>query len=486
MAQKISIDPLTRLEGHGKIDIFLNDDGTVQDSYFQVVELRGFEQFCQGRPVEELPRITPKICGVCPGAHHMASSKAADAVYGLTPPPAARKIRELFYNAHVAHSHILHFFALAAPDFVPGPSAGPEKRNILGLVEELGKGAVRRVLQNRGYAQKIQGLIAGHPIHPVASLPGGMAGPLSEPTRQEIAGMARELKEFAQFALWFFENHILAEEKNQKLLTSEMFTHRTHYMGLVDEQGRVNFYDGQLRVVDPEGHRLAQFEDAAYLEHIAETVLPWSYMKFPYLRQKGWHGLVDGAQSGVYRVNSLARLNVADGMATALAQEAYERMYDFYGSPMIHNTLAFHWARLVELMQTAEALVDLAQDPEITSPDIRVLPEATPTEGVGVVEAPRGSLIHHYTTDGNGLVKTVNLIVATVQNNAGMGMSVKKAAQNLIQNGAADEAVLDMIEMGYRAYDPCLACATHALPGESDLEVRLWRDETLLRTLSRS
>ncbi|MFO7718167.1 MAG: nickel-dependent hydrogenase large subunit [Desulfohalobium sp.] len=164
----------------------------------------------------------------------------------------------------------------------------------------------------------------------------------------------------------------------------------------------------------------------------------------------------------------------------------YERMYDFYGSPMIHNTLAFHWARLVELMQTAEALVDLAQDPEITSPDIRVLPEATPTEGVGVVEAPRGSLIHHYTTDGNGLVKTVNLIVATVQNNAGMGMSVKKAAQNLIQNGAADEAVLDMIEMGYRAYDPCLACATHALPGESDLEVRLWRDETLLRTLSRS
>lgn len=486
MAQKISIDPLTRLEGHGKIDIFLNDDGTVQDSYFQVVELRGFEQFCQGRPVEELPRITPKICGVCPGAHHMASSKAADAVYGLTPPPAARKIRELFYNAHVAHSHILHFFALAAPDFVPGPAAGPGKRNILGLVDELGKGTVRRVLQNRGYAQKIQELIAGHPIHPVASLPGGMAGPLSENTRQEIAGMAGELKEFAQFALWFFENHILAQEKNRELLTSAMFTHKTHYMGLVDAQGRVNFYDGQLRVVDPEGHTLAQFEDGEYLEHIAETVLPWSYMKFPYLRQKGWHGLVDGAESGVYRVNSLARLNVADGMATALAQEAYERMRDFYGSAMIHNTLAFHWARLVELMQTSETLVELAQDRELTSPDIRVLPEGTPTEGVGVVEAPRGTLIHHYTTDANGLVKTVNLVVATVQNNAGMGMSVKKAAQNLIHNGAADEAVLDMIEMGYRAYDPCLACATHALPGESDLEVRLWREGTLLRTLSRS
>ncbi|ACV69542.1 Ni/Fe hydrogenase subunit alpha [Desulfohalobium retbaense] len=486
MAKKISIDPLTRLEGHGKIDIFLNDDGTVQDSYFQVVELRGFEQFCQGRPVEELPRITPKICGVCPGAHHMASSKAADAVYGLTPPPAARKIRELFYNAHIAHSHILHFFALAAPDFMPGPEAGPGKRNILGLVDELGKGAVRRVLQNRGYAQKIQGLIAGHPIHPVASLPGGMAGPVSEKTRQEIAGMASEIREFAQFALWFFENHILAQDRNRELLTGELFTHRTHYMGLVDSQGRVNFYDGQLRVVTPEGETMAQFDGSDYLEHLAETVLPWSYMKFPYLRDKGWHGLIDGADSGVYRVNSLARLNVADGMATPLAQEAYETMRAFYGGTPIHNTLAFHWARLVELMQAAEALVDLSQDPEVTDTNVRSLPEGRPGEGVGVVEAPRGSLIHHYTTDANGLVKTVNLIVATVQNNAGMGMSVKKAAQGLIQDGAPDEAVLDMIEMGYRAYDPCLACATHALPGESDLEVRLWHNNAVFRTLKRS
>jgi F420-non-reducing hydrogenase large subunit len=482
---KITISPITRLEGHGQIDIILDESGNVADAYLQVVELRGFEKFCEGRPVEELPRITPKICGVCPGAHHIASAKACDAVYGITIPSAARKLRQLYLNAHIVHSHLLHFFALAAPDFIPGAGADKAARNLLGLVGEVGLELGRKVLQSRGCAQKIQGIIAGHPIHPVAALPGGMARAVSAEEQTEIVGMARRLVEFASDALSIFEKKLLADPSVKDQIEGDTYYHRTHYAGMVDDNGLVNFYDGRIRIVDPQGREIALFEAADYLRHIAERVVPWSYLKIPYLKNVGWKGITDGAESGIYRVNSLARLNVADGMATAMAQAAYERMYDHFGHKPVHNTLAFHWARLIECLYCAEATLKLARDPEITSLDIRALPTKTPSFGVGAVEAARGTLYHHYETDSRGMIKSVNLIVATVQNNAAMNLSVKKAAQKLIHSGEVSDEILDRVEMAFRAYDPCLACATHSLPGSMPLKLTLWQGNRKVRTLMR-
>jgi F420-non-reducing hydrogenase large subunit len=486
VSETITISPMTRLEGHGKIDILLDDDGNVADAYLQVVELRGFEKFCEGRPVEEMPRITPKICGVCPGAHHMAAAKACDAVYGVTIPPAAVKLRELFLNAHIVHSHLLHFFALAAPDFIPGPDAPPAKRNILGLIEQVGMDFGKKVLQNRGFAQKIQGMIAGHPIHPVAALPGGMSKSLSEGERAEIETMAESLVGFSEEALDLFATEVLGNATQADLVGSDTYYHETHYAGLVDEDGRVNFYDGRVRAVDPNGREVALFEAAQYLDHIAERVLPWSYLKVPYLKNVGWNGIIDGAESGIYRVNSLARLNVAEGMATPKAQKAYEQLYAHFGQKPVHHTLAYHWARLIECLYCAEETLAKARDPEITSTEVRNVPTGTPKEGVGVVEAARGTLYHHYVTDSRGMMKSVNLIVATVQNNAGMNMSVKKAAQAFITNGDFSDALLDRVEMAFRAYDPCLACASHALPGRMPLRIDIHQGGRLARRLERN
>jgi F420-non-reducing hydrogenase large subunit len=485
VARHVKISPITRLEGHGTIDIVLDDGGDVTDAFLQVVELRGFEKFCEGRPVEELIRIMPKICGVCPGAHHMAAAKAADAVYGLEIPPTARKLRELFYNAHIAHSHMLHFFALAAPDFIPGADADPSRRNLLGLIEEVGRDFGLDVLKHRGFAQKIQGMIAGHPIHPVAAVPGGMAHPLSEEDRVDAANMGESMVGFAQRALDLFRERILGHEDLAGVITSDAYLHRTYYAGLVDPDGKVNFYDGRVRVIDPEGGEVASFDPSDYLDHLAEHVEPWSYLKFPYLKRVGWSGITDGVESGVFRVNALARLNVANGMATPLAQQAYEEFFSFFGGKPVHHTIAFNWARLVELLYAAEEVHRLARDPEITGTHIRVLPSERPREGIGAVEAARGTLYHHYETNADGIVKKVNLIVATAQNNAGMCMSVKRAAQAFIHGGEVSDGILDRVEMAFRAYDPCLACATHTLPGQMPLRLRIHRPDGSIETAER-
>jgi F420-non-reducing hydrogenase large subunit len=486
MTRHIKISPITRLEGHGTIDIILDDDGNVADAYLQVVELRGFEKFCEGRPVEELIRLMPKICGVCPGAHHMAAAKAADAVFEVEIPSAARKLRELFYNAHIAHSHMLHFFALAAPDFLPGADAPPDQRNILGVVDAVGREFGLSVLRNRGFAQKIQGLIAGHPIHPVVAVPGGMAKPLEENDRDEIARMADSMVDFALAARQLFVDRILSQSEIADLLTGDTYDHQTHYAGMVDSDGKVNFYDGDIRVVDPSGEELARYRAEDYLDHVAEHVEPWTYLKFPFLKAKGWQGLVDGPDSGVFRVNSLARLNVASGMATPAAQEAYEELFDFFGSQPVHKTLAFHWARLVELIFAAEEVQRLSRDEEIADRHVREIPSARPREGVGAVEAARGTLFHHYETNAEGIVKRVNLIVATVQNNAGMCLSVKKAAKAFIKRGHVTDGILDRVEMAFRAYDPCLACSTHALPGKMPLRLNIRYPDGTVETRVRS
>ena len=470
--KRITVDPITRLEGHGKIEIFLDDEGNVANAYLQIPELRGFEKFCEGRPVEELPRITPRICGVCPSAHHMASTKATDAVYHVDPPPAAKKLRELYYCAHMCHSHIAHFYALAAPDFVLGPTANPAERNILGVVAKVGLEIGGEVIKHRAYAQDIQAVIGGKATHSVCGLPGGMSRAITEEERADFEEKAKSMVEFGKFSLKLFDDVVLGNKEYVDIITGPIYTMESYYMGMVDANNKVNFYDGDIRVVGPDGKETAKFKVADYVDYIGEHTEPWSYLKFPFLKKVGWKGFVEGKDSGVYRVAPLARLNVADGMATPLAQEAYEKMYSTLGGKPVHATLAFHWARLVEILYAAERLLELCQDKEVTDPDVRTIPTATPDEGVGVVEAPRGTLYHHYKTDDKGMVEKVNLIVATVQNNPAMNMSIKKAAQKLITAGkAASEGLLNMVEMAFRAYDPCLACATHTLPGQMPLEV---------------
>jgi F420-non-reducing hydrogenase large subunit len=473
MAKKISIDPITRLEGHGKIEIFLDDDGNVKNAYLQVPELKGFEQFCVGRPVEELARITPRICGVCPTAHHMCSTKALDAVYHVKPTETALKLRRLIYNAFMAEDHLLHFFFLGGPDFVVGPDAPPGERNILGVIGKVGIEIGKQVIDMRRRLRSVITHLGGKVIHPVCGLPGGVSKGLAEDQRQAFLKVAKDAVEFSKFCLQVFNDIVLKNNTYLDLIVGDIFKHQTYYMGLVDENNKVDLYDGKIRVVDPNGKEFVKFEAKDYLDHIIEHVEPWSYIKFPYLKNIGWKGFVDGIDSGVYRVAPLARLNASDGMKTPLAQAEYEKMFDTLGGKPSHHTLAFHWARLIEVMYVSEELVQLLEDKSITNPDIRNLPTETPDEGVGVIEAPRGTLFHHYKTDENGMVTGVNLIVATVNNSAAISMSIAKAAKNLIKNGKVNDGLLNMVEMAFRPYDPCLACATHSLPGKMPLIVNI-------------
>ena len=408
----------------------------------------------------------------------MASCKATDAVYKVDPPPAAKKLREVFYCSHMIHSHIAHFYALAAPDFVMGPTSDPAQRNILGVVGKVGVAVGGEVLKHRAYAQQIQATIGGKATHTTCGLPGGMSRPITEQERLDFVEKAKSCVEFSKFSLKLFNDVVLSNKTYLDIILGDVYTMKSYYMGLVDKNNKVNFYDGDVRVIDPDGKEFARFKPADYLKHIAEHPEPWTYLKFPFLKQVGWKGFTEGKESGVYRVSPLARLNVADGMATPLAQAEYEKMYKTLGGKPVHATLVFHWARLVELLYASERLLDLCQDKEVASQDVRTLPTATPDEGVGIVEAPRGTLIHHYKTDANGMVTKVNLIVATAHNYAAMDMSVKKAAQGLIKKGvAASEGLLNMVEMAFRAYDPCMGCATHTLPGQMPLEIIVRKSE---------
>ncbi len=471
--QKISIDPITRLEGHGRIDIFLDDAGDVANAYMVIPELRGFEKFAEGRRVEEMNDITPRICGVCPEAHHMAATKAADAVYHVDPPPTAKKLRELFYSAFYVADHTVHFYILAAPDFVLGPDASPAERNILGLIHKVGVETGTAVIQARGKAMDIVGALGGRKVHPTFGVPGGVAKKITEEERASFEKIGRDLVDFGLFSIQLFKDVVLKNQGYVDLILSEAFTLPTYYMGMVDASNKTNFYDGKVRVVGPDGKELLKYSPNEYLDVVAERVEPWTYLKFPYLKKVGWKGLVTGADNGIYQATPLSRLNAADGMATPRAQEAYEEFYATLGGKPVHHTLATHWARLVELLYAAERLLELSQDPEITGPHFRNLPTEKPTEGVGIVEAPRGTLTHHYITDERGIVKKANLIVGTTNNYAPIALSVKKAAQAVIQKGVVTEGILNRVEMAFRSYDPCFGCATHTLSGQMPLEVRI-------------
>lgn len=486
MGRKITIDPITRLEGHGKIDVFLNEQGNVDRAYFQVPELRGFEKFVEGRPAEDMPQITSRICGVCPTAHHMAATKALDDLYRVEPPPAARKIRELVYSTFMVEDHALHFYFLGGPDFVVGPTAEKAKRNVLGVLGVVGAEIGLKVIGLRKQLRELISLAGGKVIHPVFGLPGGISKALSKQDQEKFAVGASAAVEFAQFSLELFNKVVLQNPKYVEWITSAAYTHQTHYMGLVDADNKVNFYDGALRVVDPAGKELLKFKAQEYLQHVAEHVEPWSYVKFCFLKDVGWKGFAEGADSGVYAVAPLARLNASDGMATPKAQAAYEQFFETLGGKPVHHTLANHWARLIELLYAAERMQELAADAQIVDPNVRTLPTATPKEGIGVVEAPRGTLFHHYQTDERGVVTQANLIVATQNNAARIAMSVDKAAKGVIQNGHVDDGVLNLVEMAFRAYDPCHGCATHALPGQMPLIVRVYdQDHELVKEIRR-
>jgi F420-non-reducing hydrogenase large subunit len=475
----ISIDPITRLEGHGKIEIFLDDQGNVANTYFQIPELRGFEQFCVGRPAEEMPRITDRICGVCPEAHHMASTKALDALFHIEPSLPVKKLREMFYSAFFVTDHATHFYALGGPDFIMGPDAPAAERNILGVVHKVGLEIGGQVIACRQRNHHVIEMLGGRGVHPVAGLPGGWSRAVTEDERQEIEQIAQKNVDFALFSLKIFDDIVLGNPTYVEMILSDAFTQATYYMGTVDDRNRVNFYDGLIRVVDPEGGEFVKYPARQYAHQVAEHVEPWTYLKFPYLKGIGWKGLVGGKDSGVYCATPLSRLNAADGMATPHAQEYFEKMYSVLGSKKIngryqpvHQQLATHWARLIELLYAAERMLELSTDEQITDPNTRPCVTEIPDEGVGCVEAPRGTLTHHYWTDENGILSRVNLIVGTTNNYAAISMSIKKAAESLIRNGTViTDGLLNRIEMAFRAYDPCFACATHALPGKMPLEV---------------
>ena len=482
--KEIVIDPITRLEGHGNVSIFLNEQGDVENAYLKIPELRGFEKFCIGRRAELMPQLTTRICGVCPVAHHFASVKALDAAFNVEPPEAAKKLRELMNCGYYIYDHTLHFYYLGGPDFIVGPDAPAEKRNILGVIEKAGLDVAKEVIKHRAYGQQITAILGGKATHPVCGLPGGMSKSLSEEKRQEIEKLATSCVEFAKLTLKIFHDLVLGNPEYLGMIKSDAYTMNTYYMGTVDAKNKVNFYDGKVRVVDPTGKEFLKFEAKDYLTHIGEHVEEWTYSKFPYLKKIGWKGFETGANNGVYRVGPLGRLNAADGMATPLAQAEYEVMYKTLGKP-VHGTLAFHWARLIELLYATERAVELSKDKEITSTNVRNKP-GEPGEGVGIVEAARGTLIHHYVLDKDALVKDVNMIVATTNNYPAICMSIRDAAKGLIKDGKFDQGILNRVEMAFRAYDPCFGCATHFAVGQMPIQINVYdHSKTLVQTLTR-
>ena len=448
MSTVINIQPVTRIEGHAKVAITLDDSGNVADTKFYVQTLRGFEKFCEGRPVEEMPRTVCHICGICPWAHHLASAKATDGCFGVTPPPTAVKLRRLMQSIAYVSDKILHFYFLAAPDFVIGPDADYSVRNVVGIAQAAPDIAKQVVHMRHLGAQMLEGF-AGRAIHPTFSVPGGVSKPLTEAERQKLLPPAQELLEFAKFTMKFAKENVFPKYMDA---IKSIGVIETGYLGTVRDDGALDFYDGKLRMMKSDG----SFDDFGYedyLDYIGETVEPWSYQKFPYAKKWGQLNMSLEKPVGVYRTNCLARINVADKMATPLAQAELDEFRAAFGRPAKY-TMLYHYARLIELLQVAETMVELLSDPEITGTDVRAPVTARAGRGVGCVEAPRGTLIHDYECDGEGLVTKVNMIVGSTHNNAAINLSVNQAAKEVIKDGKYDQGILNRIEMAVRSYDP--------------------------------
>ncbi len=450
MGEVITIAPVTRIEGHAKIAIHLDDKGDVADTYLQILSLRGFEKFVEGRLAEEIPRIVTRICGICPWMHHLAANKAIDAAFGVEPPPTGHLLREICQLlAHISDK-ILHFFFLSAPDFILGPDADYSVRNVIGIVKAEPELA-SKVVKMRQLGQMMLERFAGRSIHPVAGVVGGFSKPMSEEQRRELLKDSRTLLDFACFALDFAKKNVFAKYMD---VISDLGAITTGFLGTVDRRdGSLRLYDGMQRLMKADGS-LIDFEGERYDEYLGEHVENWSYGKMPYAKAwKEGFSLDLSAPAGIYRSNTLARINVCEKISTPKAQETLEEFRELFGRPA-QQTLLYHYTRLIELIYVCERVVELLQKEEVTDTRVRTAAVPRAGRGVGIVEAPRGTLIHDYSTDTNGCITQANLIVGTTHNIGPMNMSVRQAATSLIKGGVYDQGLLNKVEMAVRAYDP--------------------------------
>jgi NAD-reducing hydrogenase large subunit len=474
MAKRIVIDPVTRIEGHAKISIFLDDAGNVSDAEFHVVEFRGFEKFCEGRPFSEMPGITPRICGICPVSHLLASAKAGDAIMAVNIPPAADKLRRLMNLGQFIQSHALSFFHLSAPDFLLGWDTPQAQRNVFGLIaanKELARAGIRL----RQFGQEIIELLGGKKIHPAWAVPGGVRSPLKEAGRERIRAWLPEAYATTWTAFELFKKTLESHKKEIQLFGN----FPSLFLGLVDAEGTWEHHGGNLRVTDSSGSIIAdQLDPQKYFDYIGEAVQTTSYLKSPYYTPLGF-------PDGMYRVGPLARLNIAGRMGTPKA-DAELKQFKKMGRGAVTSSFLYHYARLIEILASIERVEGYLDDPELLSDDLRADAGINSLRGIGASEAPRGTLFHDYTVDRDGLLTKVNLIVATGQNNLAMNRTVAQIARHYIRGTDIPEPLLNRIEHGIRCYDPCLSCSTHAL-GQMPLQVRLIApDGTLIKELVRA
>ena len=472
-AQKITIEPVTRIEGHAKVTIHLKEDGSVEHAYFHVNEFRGFEKFCEGRLVQEMPQITPRICGICPVSHHLAAAKAGDAVLGCPPPKPAALLRELMHMGQVIQSHGMHFFELAGPDLILGFDHDPATRNVVGLVQadpELTLKAVRL----RKFGQSIISALGERSVHPTFAVPGGVSHAFTIDARDSLLAQLDEQIATIQTGLQIATRWV---EANLDTIR-EFAVFPTGYMSLVTPQNSLELYDGKIRLVGQDGQQLEKFDPQSYLDYIAEHVEPWSYLKFPYYKKLGY-------PEGVYRVGPLGRLNAVDQIDTPLANAEFQRFKALNHGLPVENTLHYHYARLIETLFAAERARVLLEDPDILSTDIRNTNQEPREQGVGVIEAPRGTLIHHYWVNSYGQISKANLIVATGHNNYAMSKAVDDVAKTYVHGPDISEGMLNRVEHAIRAHDPCLSCSTHAV-GSMPMEVSVYDPHgNLLRVIKR-
>ena len=473
MARDITIDPVTRIEGHAKITIRLDDRGEVADAHFHVTQFRGFERICQGRPIHELPSLMSRICGICPVSHLVASAKACDQILAVSPPPTGADLRRVMNLAQLVQSHALSFFHLSAPDLLFGFDADPDGRHLLGMLRANPQLA-RDGVGLRRFGQQVIETLGGKRIHPGFIVPGGVAAPLEADKRDQVlAALPQALAATERTLAWYKASVARWEQE-----AARFGDFPSAYVGLVGPDGGVEHYDGALRVVGADGSLLAELSDPRpYWEYLGEAVEPWSYLKSAYWKELGY-------PDGLYRVGPLARLNVADHMGTPRADaelDEYRRRLGRVPSSSFH----YHQARLIEVLYALERLRALLGDPGILSPRVRAAAGINRDEGVGVAEAPRGTLIHHYRVDGDGIVQWANLVIATGHNNLAMNRSVLQVARHYVKGEALQEPMLNRVEAVIRCFDPCLSCSTHAV-GQMPLRVQLLGpDGELLDELAR-
>jgi NAD-reducing hydrogenase large subunit len=473
MSKRIVIDPVTRIEGHAKISIFMDDAGNVSDAVFHVVEFRGFEKFCEGRPYDEMPGITPRICGICPVSHLLASAKAGDAIMAVNIPPAADKLRRLMNLGQMVQSHALSFFHLSAPDFLMGWDTPPAQRNVFGLIAshaDLARAGIRL----RQFGQEIIEILGGKKIHPAWAVPGGVRNPLTKEARRWIKAWLPEVFTTTSAGLELFKKTLETHQREIQIFGD----FPSLFMGLVAPDGTWEHHGGKLRFTDGSGNIVAdQLDPQKYRDYIGESVQNSSYLKSPYY-------LPLGLQNGMYRVGPLARLNVCKHMGVPKADAELEHFRSF-GNGAVTSSFLYHYARLIEILASLEYIERYLDDADLFSANVRAEAGINSLRGVGVSEAPRGTLFHDYTVDANGLLQKVNLIVATGQNNLAMNRTVAQIAKHYVHGRDIPEPMLNRIEHGIRCYDPCLSCSTHAV-GQMPLHVQLIApDGTVLNEVAR-